>query len=49
MGARRRVWKVELRKGGREYEVYVSASTGKIVKYEREHEDRHGHGHGSDD
>lgn len=28
-----RTWKVELRKGKREYEVYVSIATGKIIKF----------------
>ncbi|GAA4221353.1 putative membrane protein YkoI [Streptosporangium album] len=42
-----RVWKVELWKSGRKYEIYVSARTGKVIKHEREQE--HRHGHGSDD
>jgi uncharacterized membrane protein YkoI len=32
-----RTWKVELRKGGREYEVYVSIKTGKIIKFRSHH------------
>lgn len=32
-------WKVELRKGAWEYEVYVSVRTGKIVKFERDYDD----------
>ncbi|MFJ2031009.1 PepSY domain-containing protein [Streptosporangium sp. NPDC087985] len=30
------VWKIELRKGGREYKVYVSATTGRIIKFRRD-------------
>jgi uncharacterized membrane protein YkoI len=38
-----RTWKFELRKGGREYEVYVSIRTGKIIKFTG------GHSSGRDD
>lgn len=34
-----RTWQVELRKGGWEYDVYVSARTGKIVKFESDRDD----------
>jgi uncharacterized membrane protein YkoI len=34
-----RTWKVELRKGGREYEVYVSIRTGKVIKFRSHHDD----------
>ncbi|GII86488.1 hypothetical protein Ssi03_44780 [Sphaerisporangium siamense] len=34
-----RVWKVELTKRHTEYDVYVSARTGKIVKFRQEHDD----------
>ena len=34
-----RTWKVELRKGVWEYDVYVSARTGKIIKLKREYDD----------
>jgi uncharacterized membrane protein YkoI len=34
-----RTCKVELRKGRWEYEVYVSVTTGKIVKFERDQDD----------
>ncbi|WP_248959977.1 PepSY domain-containing protein [Sphaerisporangium perillae] len=48
-----RTWKVELHKGGREYRVYVSIKTGKIIKFSNRHDDSgHGdddHGHGHDD
>jgi hypothetical protein len=32
-------WEVELKKGPYEYDVDISASTGKILKYEREYDD----------
>ncbi|MEU7984085.1 PepSY domain-containing protein [Streptosporangium canum] len=32
------VWKVELRKGGWEYDVYVSAKSGRIIKFKRDHD-----------
>ncbi|WP_440070148.1 PepSY domain-containing protein [Streptosporangium sp. OZ121] len=35
----RRVWKVELHRGAWEYDVYVSAKTGKIIKLKRDHDD----------
>ncbi|WP_248960295.1 PepSY domain-containing protein [Sphaerisporangium perillae] len=34
-----RVWKVELRKHGAEYRVYISVRTGKIVKFRQKHDD----------
>lgn len=34
-----RTWKVELRKGHMEYEVYVAIATGRIVKFRAEHDD----------
>ncbi|MEU4403838.1 PepSY domain-containing protein [Streptosporangium sp. NPDC023963] len=34
-----RAWKVELHKGAWEYDVYVSAKTGKIIKLKRDHDD----------
>ncbi|GII60460.1 hypothetical protein Skr01_05450 [Sphaerisporangium krabiense] len=34
-----RVWKVELTKRHTEYDVYVSARTGKIVKFRQDHDD----------
>ena len=34
-----RTWKFELRKGGREYEVYVSTKTGKIIKFKSDRDD----------
>ncbi|GAA0851195.1 PepSY domain-containing protein [Streptosporangium amethystogenes subsp. fukuiense] len=34
-----RAWKIELRKGAWEYDVYVSARTGKIIKLKREYDD----------
>lgn len=34
-----RAWKVELHKGAWEYDVYVSARTGKIIKLKREYDD----------
>jgi len=34
-----RTWKVELRKGAWEYEVYVSIRTGEIVKFDRDYDD----------
>ncbi|MEV4300460.1 PepSY domain-containing protein [Microbispora rosea] len=34
-----RTWKVELRKGHMEYEVYVAVATGRIVKFRAEHDD----------
>jgi len=34
-----RTWKVELHKGAWEYDVYVSARTGKIIKLKREYDD----------
>ncbi|WP_436760685.1 PepSY domain-containing protein [Streptosporangium sp. V21-05] len=34
-----RAWKVELHKGAREYDVYVSARTGKIIKLKRDYDD----------
>ncbi|GAA4199871.1 hypothetical protein GCM10022252_52280 [Streptosporangium oxazolinicum] len=34
-----RVWEVELRKGAWEYDVYVSARTGKIIKLKRDYDD----------
>ncbi|MFF3438921.1 PepSY domain-containing protein [Streptosporangium sp. NPDC002721] len=34
-----RTWKVELHKGAWEYDVYVSARTGKIIKLKRDHDD----------
>jgi uncharacterized membrane protein YkoI len=42
-----RTWKFELRKGGREYEVYVSTKTGKIIKFKSDRDDsgHHGGGH----
>jgi uncharacterized membrane protein YkoI len=39
-----RTWKFELRKGGREYEVYVSIRTGKIIKFTSGHDDSGHHG-----
>jgi uncharacterized membrane protein YkoI len=41
-----RTWKFELRKGGREYEVYVSTKTGKIVKFKSGRDDSGHHGGG---
>ncbi len=35
----RRAWKVELHRGAWEYDVYVSAKTGKIIKLKRDHDD----------
>ncbi|WP_440099593.1 PepSY domain-containing protein [Streptosporangium sp. H16] len=35
----RRAWKVELHKGAWEYDVYVSAKTGKIIKLKRDYDD----------
>ncbi|MGV9597261.1 PepSY domain-containing protein [Streptosporangium sandarakinum] len=35
----RRVWKVELRKGRWEYEVHVSAATGKVTRVKRKLDD----------
>ncbi|WP_051864606.1 PepSY domain-containing protein [Streptosporangium roseum] len=32
------VWKVELRKGGWEYDVYVSAKSGRIIKFKRDYD-----------
>lgn len=32
-----RTWKVELRRGHREYRVYVSSATGRIVKFRTHH------------
>ncbi|SNT38754.1 Uncharacterized membrane protein YkoI, partial [Streptosporangium subroseum] len=42
-----RTWKFELRKGGREYEVYVSTKTGKIIKFKSGRDDsgHHNSGH----
>jgi Predicted membrane protein len=37
----RRTWEVELRKGGTEYDVHVSAESGEIVKFDEERDDRH--------
>ncbi|MBB2740295.1 UNVERIFIED_ORG: putative membrane protein YkoI [Microbispora rosea subsp. rosea] len=34
-----RTWKVELRKGYREYKVYVAIATGRIVKFRAHHDD----------
>ncbi len=34
-----RTWKVELRKGHREYKVYVAIATGRIVKFRAHHDD----------
>ncbi|MGJ6960797.1 PepSY domain-containing protein [Streptosporangium sp. G11] len=34
-----RAWKVELHKGAWEYDVYVSAKTGKIIKLKRDYDD----------
>lgn len=34
-----RTWKVELRKGHMEYDVYVSRDTGKIIKFKSEVDD----------
>ena len=34
-----RTWKVELRKGHREYRVYVAITTGRIVKFRAHHDD----------
>ncbi|MER5648280.1 PepSY domain-containing protein [Streptosporangium sp. NPDC002524] len=34
-----RAWKVELHKGAWEYDVYVSARTGKIIKLKRDYDD----------
>jgi uncharacterized membrane protein YkoI len=44
-----RAWKFELRKGGREYEVYVSIRTGKIIKFTSGHDDSGHGGHGGHD
>ena len=41
-----RTWKFELRKGGREYEVYVSTKTGKIIKFKSGRDDSGHHGGG---
>ena len=41
-----RTWKFELRKGGREYEVYVSTKTGKIIKFRSDRDDSGHHGGG---
>ncbi|WP_440083086.1 PepSY domain-containing protein [Streptosporangium sp. LJ11] len=35
----RRAWKVELHRGAWEYDVYVSAKTGKIIKLKRDYDD----------
>jgi len=34
-----RVWEIELHKGAWEYDVFVSAGSGEIVKYEEDHDD----------
>ncbi|RCG32572.1 peptidase [Sphaerisporangium album] len=34
-----RVWKVELKRNGTEYRVYVSTRTGKIIKFRTKHDD----------
>ncbi|TQS29560.1 PepSY domain-containing protein [Microbispora sp. KK1-11] len=34
-----RTWKIELRKGHREYKVYVAIATGRIVKFRAHHDD----------
>ncbi|MDP9845720.1 PepSY domain-containing protein [Streptosporangium lutulentum] len=43
-----RTWKFELRKGGWEYDVYVSTKTGKIIKFKSDHDDSGRHS-GRDD
>ncbi|MEU7695159.1 PepSY domain-containing protein [Microbispora hainanensis] len=34
-----RTWKVELRKGHTEYDVYVAIATGRIIKFRVDHDD----------
>ncbi|MEV7804817.1 PepSY domain-containing protein [Microbispora sp. NPDC088329] len=44
-----RVWKVELHKGHREYDVYVSVANGRIVKFRVKNDDRRHDDRGHDD